>query len=150
MKSILNPADRVEIVARVERLTPTSERKWGQMNVNQAICHVTDPFREALGERKVKSPIPMLFRRFIKPLMLSEKPWKQGERTLRGFDQVKGSGTPPTDFERDKRSLINAINKFSIYPEPFQIHSAAGKLTREEWGQLMWKHTDHHLRQFGL
>ena len=29
------------------------------------------------------------------------------------------------------------------------IHAFFGKLTGEEWGRLMHKHIDHHLRQFG-
>jgi hypothetical protein len=25
-----------------------------------------------------------------------------------------------------------------------------GKMTQEDWDELMWKHLDHHLRQFGV
>jgi len=27
--------------------------------------------------------------------------------------------------------------------------SLLGRLKGEEWGRMMWKHLDHHLRQFG-
>jgi len=30
-----------------------------------------------------------------------------------------------------------------------RIHSFVCKLRSEEWGRLMYKHLDHHLRQFG-
>jgi transposase InsO family protein len=29
-------------------------------------------------------------------------------------------------------------------------HSLFGRLTPEEWATLMYKHVDHHLRQFGV
>jgi hypothetical protein len=29
-------------------------------------------------------------------------------------------------------------------------HSFFGRLTPEEWAILMYKHLDHHLRQFGV
>jgi transposase InsO family protein len=29
-------------------------------------------------------------------------------------------------------------------------HSFFGKMTPEEWAILMYKHLDHHLRQFGV
>jgi LPS sulfotransferase NodH len=29
-------------------------------------------------------------------------------------------------------------------------HSFFGRLTAEEWAILMYKHLDHHLRQFGV
>jgi hypothetical protein len=32
---------------------------------------------------------------------------------------------------------------------PAQAHSFFGRLTPEEWATLMYKHLDHHLRQFG-
>jgi transposase InsO family protein len=29
-------------------------------------------------------------------------------------------------------------------------HSFFGRLTPQEWAMLMYKHVDHHLRQFGV
>jgi LPS sulfotransferase NodH len=29
-------------------------------------------------------------------------------------------------------------------------HSFFGRLTPQQWAQLMYKHLDHHLRQFGV
>jgi len=30
------------------------------------------------------------------------------------------------------------------------MHSFLGRLRSDEWGVMMHKHLDHHLRQFGL
>ena len=29
-------------------------------------------------------------------------------------------------------------------------HPFFGRMTGEEWDRLLWKHLDHHLRQFGV
>jgi hypothetical protein len=31
-----------------------------------------------------------------------------------------------------------------------QTHAFFGKLSGREWGELMYKHIDHHLQQFGV
>lgn len=151
MKNILTPSDRAEILERIDKLTPNSKNQWGQMNVQQMICHMTDPLRDAIGVRKAKQVIPKFLGFLFKPMLLSDKDWKHGERTAKEYDQVKGGGTPPTTFENDKALLLDTIGKFVANdPKPYEIHVICGKLTNEEWGKLMYKHTDHHLRSFGV
>lgn len=41
------------------------------------------------------------------------------------------------------RFVAGGPSKCTAYP-----HAFFGKLTPEQWGELMYKHLDHHLRQF--
>lgn len=151
MKNILIPADRAEILERIGKLTPQSKNQWGQMNVQQMMCHITDPLRSAIGTRKVKQTVPAFLGFLVKPMLITKKPWKQNLPTGKPFDQGKGLGTPPTTFENDKALLIDTLHQFvASHPNKYLTHSIAGKLTNEEWGQLMYKHADHHLRSFGV
>jgi hypothetical protein len=151
MKNLLIPAERDEILERIHRLTPHHKNQWGQMNVQQMMCHVTDPLRDAIGIRKAKQVIPSFLGFIFKPLLLTEKDWKHGERTAKEYDQVKGGGTPTTTFENDKTQLLLTIDAFvSNHPNPYRTHVICGKLTNDEWGRLMYKHADHHLRSFGV
>ena len=58
-----------------------------------------------------------------------------------------------SDFETECGQLNALIDRFAAagpsgcatHPHPF-----FGKLTPDEWAQLMYKHLDHHLRQFGM
>jgi hypothetical protein len=58
----------------------------------------------------------------------------------------------PRPFEVEKSELLVLVQRFvargpaglSRDPHPF-----FGPLSDEEWGLLMGKHLDHHLRQFG-
>jgi hypothetical protein len=149
MKSLLNPADREEIVTRIHRLSPASARRWGVMTVNQAIVHVTDPFRDALGERETKRVVPRFLAPFVKPIVLSRKPFKPGTPTLRPYDQAKGFGTPPTNFNDDLQALLERIDRFA-QATSYGVHPGIGKLSGDEWGWLLYKEVDHHLRQFGV
>lgn len=149
MKSLLNPADRMEIVDRVHRLSPASSRRWGVMSVNQAIVHVTDPFRDALGERETKPVIPRFLAPLLKPIVLSQKPFKPGTRTLRPYDQAKGFGTPTTNFNDDLQALLDRIDRLASATS-YGMHPGIGKLSGDEWGRLLYKEIDHHLRQFGV
>jgi hypothetical protein len=56
------------------------------------------------------------------------------------------------DIEVERTRLSELIDRFvaggpatcTTHP-----HSFFGRLTPEEWSMLMYKHLDHHLRQFG-
>jgi hypothetical protein len=57
------------------------------------------------------------------------------------------------DFETERKRLCMLIDRFAeagptgctTHP-----HTFFGHLTPEEWATLMYKHLDHHLRQFGV
>ena len=52
MNTILNVADREAILARIEKLSPGSRAQWGVMNVDLALCHCADVFREQIGKKQ--------------------------------------------------------------------------------------------------
>jgi hypothetical protein len=119
------------------------------MTINQAIVHVTDPFRDALAERETRRVIPRFLAPFVKPIVLSKKPFKPGTPTLKPYDQAKGFGTKPTTFNDDLAQLVERINRFSE-AKTFGEHPGLGRLDADEWGWLLYKELDHHLRQFGV
>ena len=57
----------------------------------------------------------------------------------------------PREFARERDALEALIRRFAdggpagLTREP---HPFFGALTPPEWESLMWKHLDHHLRQF--
>ena len=56
------------------------------------------------------------------------------------------------DVESEKSKLIEKIQRF-VQTSPEQVakssHPFFGALTAEQRGVQMWKHLDHHVRQFG-
>jgi hypothetical protein len=61
--------------------------------------------------------------------------------------------TDERDLGKERERLCALIDRFcSGGPQGCtkHAHTFFGRLTPEEWAQLMYKHLDHHLRQFGV
>lgn len=151
MKNLFNQQDKDELIKRLSCLSPNHLPKWGKMNAHQAIVHMTDPLRCAIGDRPV--PLnPSIFAKWpVNKLFSQYLPWPKGAPTAPEFIQgVKGSQC--IEFERDKQELILVIHRFSQHQNsiPFPIQPTFGKLNNNEWARLMWRHINHHIYQFGL
>ncbi|MGH9751621.1 MAG: hypothetical protein ACREA2_02460 [Blastocatellia bacterium] len=66
MKSFLNQADMQEILDRFTYFEPGSRRQWGRMTPHQMICHLSDSFRFALGEKEISSRGNLFTRTVVK------------------------------------------------------------------------------------
>src|SRR5687767_3480754 len=149
MNNLFNPADVSQILERIEKLTPNSQRQWGKMNVAQMMAHCNISLETAMGQRVIKRLfIGRIIGSLIKRSVLTEKPFKKNSPTDKTY-------IFPADlvFEEQKTKAIKSIQKFleggpahtTKHPHPF-----FGKYTPEQWAILEWKHLDHHLRQFGV
>ncbi len=148
-----NEKERAELTSRIRALDPDSKGSWGKMNVNQMLCHCADGLRGALGELgTVTDQSSFVSRTFIKPLVLYVIPIPKDVPTSKRADQVNGDGTPPTDFESDRTTLIGLIERLAETPADFDwsTHFKFGKMNRDEWGIMSAKHIHHHLKQFGV
>ena len=94
-----------------------------------------------------KKNLGKLLARFVRSSLLSEKPFSKDGPTDPTFIV-----TGDRDFADEKRRLMTLVNRFNELGSEkasAQVHSFLGKLTGEEWAVMMYKHIDHHLRQFG-
>lgn len=151
MKSLQSPEVTAEITARLGQLRPESQRRWGKMSAPQAVCHMADAFRLYLGEREVKSPArPHLPTAMRWAALWTPIPWPHGFRTVSELDQEAG-GTRPEVFDADRRALQQLIARFTQLPANFAFkpHPILGTMSYRSWMRLAYRHTDHHLRQFG-
>ena len=150
MSRTLNSQGKADILARLSKLRPDSQRQWGKMTPNQMMCHLTDSFVSMMGGKEVSSASNFFTRSVVKWIALKASfPWPHGVKTRPENDQEIG-GTPPEDFERDRQKLILAIEQFTNQQFSFAQHPIFGTLTEAEWMVWGYRHCDHHLRQFGL
>lgn len=149
MKNLFETNTYIEIVDRVNDLSPAQPAQWGKMNVSQMLAHCKQTFKVPLSEKPLpRIFIGRIFAPFIKSKLYNEQPWKQNLPTAPDFI-IKDE----REFNKEKFELLDLINKFyaagptgiSKYPHPF-----FGKFTPEQWGMSMFKHIDHHLQQFGV
>jgi hypothetical protein len=150
MKSLLNPSDKKEILERLSDLQPASQRQWGRMTPHQAVCHLSDSFRFTFGEKEISSVSNPFARTVVKWIALyAPLPWLRGVKTRPEVDQEIG-GTPPDDFESDRRRLMTLIERFIASSKDGKSHPYFGDMSEAEWMRWGYLHCDHHLRQFGV
>ncbi len=149
MKTLFQKEVAAEIVDRINKLTPETQRVWGTMRVDQMLAHCTVGMRTATGEIFLQSNI---FFRMIGALLKSQtttdKSFRKSSPTHPGF--IIGD---TESFEKEKQILLSLIQKFHDGGEAkctTNSHAFFGKLTPTQWSSLMYKHLDHHLRQFGV
>ncbi len=152
MKNIKSNSIKNEICRRIDKLQRNSPANWGKMNAGEMLCHCADQLRLANGTKQSKFIGNFMMTTFLKWLILTFVKTPKGKvQTVRELKQGK-SGTPPTDFESDKKPLIDLIKNFdeSFKTNKIVIHPAFGKMTHWQYGRLAFLHLDHHLRQFGV
>lgn len=149
MDSLFDQHTYQEIIERIEKLSPSSERKWGKMDVAQMLCHCEKAFHVPLSDHPIpRKLIGRLLGWIFKKKLYNDSPWKKNLPTSPDF-LIKSA----KDFETEKKSLLSGINRFynlgkgkvGLYPHPM-----FGAYTQEQWAQSMYKHLDHHLKQFGV
>lgn len=149
MSSLFNKLDSERIVARIVTLQSGQKAVWGRMTLEQMLLHCQQPFKVVFEELKLKrSLVAILLGGLVKKSTLNDEPFKANLPTATEF---KTNHLNP-EFETEKKNLIACIQKFqSAGPEGVtkQPHPFFGKMTDKEWDKLLYKHLDHHLRQFG-
>jgi hypothetical protein len=150
MKNLFETERAAEIKERVAKLSPQSHRQWGSMNPAQAVAHCAAALEWALGDR---TPPRMFVGRIIggmiKPKVLgNDEPLRRNSPTAR--DLVVQD---ERDLAKERERLNAMIDRFAA-GGPSRCttapHTFFGRLAPDEWAVLMYKHLDHHLRQFGV
>ena len=145
-KSLLDPDVERELLERLDKLTPATKARWGRMSVDQMLHHLSGGLQMATGDLAIparKSPLRLF-------------PIKQSIVFVLPFP--KGAPTAPAlvardkfNFDSEREAVSGFLNSFAKREIPsWPDHPAFGPLTRDQWGVMVWKHTDHHLRQFGV
>jgi hypothetical protein len=153
MKDLFDPVLVEDTNRRILRLGLESERQWGSMTVAQTLAHCTSGLEMAMGVIHAKrAPFPgSMIGLLIKPLVFRDD--KPIRRNSPSSPELFSADPTQCDLERERFRLIAAIDSFasggaaccSRHPHPF-----FGPLSPLEWAILAYKHTDHHLRQFGV
>jgi hypothetical protein len=147
MKSLYDKTVREDILRRTRFLKSDLDRLWGTMTCHQAVCHMTDGFRICSNEIECHAPKGFFNTSLGRWLAIdSPLPWPKARlKSLPVFFT-----TPPDEYDRDLQILIDCIERFDRNREQtFGESPAFGKLTGEQWSRLLYRHSDHHLAQFG-
>jgi len=147
MKNLYESDSVNEILSRIDALQPTSARQWGKMDVAQMLAHCSAAMAMATGESNLPRVfIGRLIGPLVKPMYTNDKPFSKNSPTAKEL-----IFSNPCDFSYEQQQLRAKVRQFfeggegkcTRHPHPF-----FGPLTPQEWSRGMYKHLDHHLRQF--
>lgn len=120
---------------------------WGKMNAIQMMTHLHQWMRLATGEL-TSAPMqkPMRYPG-IKQLIIYLMPWPKGAPTAPELLSRESTG-----WNAERSAFTERLKSFEKLKTKtdWPLHPAFGRLSTAEWGVLGYKHTDHHLRQFGV
>jgi hypothetical protein len=148
MSTAWDPSIRSSFVERAGKLTDDTRPQWGKMNPGAMMAHLNDSLRMAFGDLPCKSKNLPLRYKPIRHLFIYYLPMPKGAPTAPELIARCGGASLADERKTfaqllDRCATVTPASKFGEHP-------AFGHLGYDEYGALIWKHTDHHLRQFGL
>jgi hypothetical protein len=145
MKTIFDKTTREELITRVNTLNANSKAQWGKMDVYQMLKHCTlwEEMMQSKQNHK-RALIGYVFGKLaLRSVLKDESPLRLGTPTIPELViTTKG------DVELQKAEWIARIHQYEHFSNPNFVHVFFGKLTEEQIGYMVYKHIDHHLRQF--
>ena len=139
-----------QLIKRINQLTPSTQPKWGKMNVAQMLAHCNVTYEITFENTH---PKPGKFKQAILKLLVkkgvvNDVPYKQNSPTAPVFKVASQQ-----DFEKQKERLIAYLNKaVDLGENTFdgKEYPNFGVLNKQEWSNMFYKHLNHHLTQFGV
>mgnify|MGYP001437818480 CR=1 FL=1 len=150
MKTIFDKTIREKLIERIGQINQNDNAKWGKMNVFQMLKHNTYWNGWIIGKDDHNYKQAFMGKIFgkiaLKKMIKDERPFDKNIPTSAQFKVKELNG----ELEFKKSKWISLIKEYENYNNPEFVHDFFGKMTKEQIGVLVYKHTDHHLRQFGI
>jgi len=147
MKTVWQPSVRDELKSRLAKLRERQTPGWGEMTAGRMVVHLADTFRSSIGEITIKPPsLPVRYLP-IKQLFIYWLPF--GKNLPTAPELV---ARQPGEWGVEVSLLATLIDRFAARDRAgkWPHHGLFGYMTGDDWGVLMYRHTDHHFRQFGI
>ena len=145
---------RTRLVRYLQQLDPETPPRWGKMNVQQMIEHFAgDVVRNASGRLNfdtILTPRENLDK--MREFMMSEKPFKENTKNLLLKEEPSPLRykTVQASIGALQQELIYFFEVFEKNPNLLTRNPFFGDLNFDQNVQLLYKHSLHHLRQFGV
>lgn len=137
------------LMVRVAKLNPEQQPQWGSMQATEMLMHCNITTQGILEWDKPARPatIKQKILKFVALKLLPHFP-----KNVKTAPQFETKGKIDKDqFEQEKKKYLDLLVQFKKNEKPLSApHPFFGPLNTKEWNAVLWKHLDHHLRQFGL
>ena len=145
--SLWSAQGRGDLLTRIDRLSPDAVPRWGKMTAPQMLAHLTDWMVMAKGDLPTRPFKGILNYSPVKQLAIYWLPFPKGVPTAREL-----ISRAPEEWSAERATLRRYMESFeTMHPDGiWPAHPAFGMLTPAAWGVLGYRHTHHHLTQFGV
>ncbi|MEI6310810.1 MAG: DUF1569 domain-containing protein [Bacteroidota bacterium] len=135
---------------RIRKLTNSTPAVWGKMNVTQMLAHCNVTYEMIFTEKHSKPNffMKLMLNLFVKSKVIGESSYAKNSPTGPQFII-----TDIREFENEQTRLLSYLDQvFELGSTSFEgkESNSFGVLTAREWNNMMYKHLDHHLSQFGV
>ena len=143
-----------ECVLLFKNLSADTMGKWGKMNAQQTVEHLTEFFNVSAGIIKFDLVTPVEYLPKYKEFLLSDKEFRENTKAPVNIIGEEAQPLRYATMEAALEKLAESIVAFEDYfkedAQKKSLHPVFGELNFEEWVLLHYKHVMHHARQFGL
>ncbi len=148
---MITDLQKASLVSRMDKLLPQTKALWGRMNVEQMLAHMNDAFKISMGMKEAVDKSNWYTKNIMFPVAVYLLPsWPKSSHTAPEMDQEQ-AGTQPRDFYTELEFAKKMIDIFNEREEnKLKPHPMFGSLTKRQWSDLLVKHFNHHLTQFGV
>lgn len=147
MKTIFDPKATAEIKSRIETLSSGNHAQWGKMDIYQMLRHCSlceDMMQGKLTIRRVFIG-RIIGKMILKQALTEGRPFGKNSPTSPLLKTVGQNG----NFDAQKSEWLQKIDGYEQFDNYHFVHPFFGKMSKEQIGVFVYKHADHHLRQFG-
>lgn len=145
-KSFFRSIAYQQLLSRLSSFQADSKPKWGRMTPAQTLMHLDKAIGCGVGQYQFSNISNVFTRTIVKWLVIDILP--RFPHNARTGSMLKVQDEP--DFIKAKQKLLQTLELAYHSTQNEYPHPLFGNLTKSEWGVLVFKHLDHHLRQFGL
>ncbi len=148
MRSIFDKSTRDEVIGRINTLSKNSTARWGKMTVAQMVKHCAKCEEYYYGNVKVKRSLHgrLFGKGAIKAILKDES---SGFKKNAPTSPIFRVHEEDLDFEKERAAWRQLIERYETFNHETFTHWFFGDMTKEQLGQFIYKHCDHHLKQFG-
>ena len=143
-----------QFVLLLKDLPASAEGKWGKMNAQQMVEHVTGFFK--VSSNRINFPLvsPSEHLPKLKAFLLSDKEFRENTKAPTSVIGEEPMPVRTNNMEEAIEALQQSIDEFVEYFKgddyKTTLHPVFGELNFEEWVLLHYKHVLHHGKQFGV
>ncbi len=143
-----------QFVLLLKDLPGSKDGKWGKMNAQQMVEHVTGFFK--VSSNRINFPLvsPSEHLPKLKAFLLSDKEFRENTKAPTSVIGEEPMPVRTNNMEEAIEALQQSIDEFVEYFKgddyKTTLHPVFGELNFEEWILLHYKHVMHHGKQFGL